>query len=166
MPGRIVRAGSLLAFLLLCALAYAPLVSAGFTGPDLRALSDATAALQGGGGLEGLARRLHEIEGLEGHALPAVSLLASTGLWADGGCWNGVAAWPLRLESLLLLIGAAVASGAFLRRLLLPWIGREPARSAGAAAALLTALAPTSVAAVVRVPARRGSISFATLTRS
>jgi len=160
MPGWVGRAGSVIGFLLLCAFAYAPLAGADFSAPDLRTLVDARAALDARG-LGGFVRGLHEVGGLEGHALPALSLLVSTALWSQGGPWSEARAWPLRLENLLLHAAAGIALGAFLRRLLLPWIGRDAARAAGLASMLLAALAPTAVGAVARVAARGDLLALA-----
>jgi hypothetical protein len=139
--------------LALCLLAWAPLVGAGFSGPDLRALVDAGRLGEAGGVLE-RARALHAVGGLEGEPLAALDVALGAALGAADGGWRARAAWPWRLEGLALLIGAALALGAFLRRLLLPWVGREAALAAGRAASLLFALAPTQAAVLCRLSAR------------
>ncbi|HVS17433.1 MAG TPA: hypothetical protein VMT18_02450, partial [Planctomycetota bacterium] len=132
-----------------------PLAQAGFSGPDLRALVDAGRLGEGSGALE-FARRAHAVGGLEGAPLAAldVALGAVLGAGAGEGGWAARPAWPWRLEGLALLIGAALALGAFLRRLLLPWIGREAAGAAGRAACLLFPLAPIHAAVLCRLSAR------------
>jgi hypothetical protein len=152
-PGRIGLFGCLVVLVLLAAAAHGPLFSAGLSAPDLRTLADATAAADARGWKE-LARELHGVAGMEGHALPVLSVLVSKALWLRHGVGVEAAVWPLRTQNLVLLIATGIAAGAFARRLLLPWTGREAARAAGIACALLVPLAPSSVASVARLSAR------------
>lgn len=147
------RAAGWAAGLALCLLAWAPLSGAGFSGPDLRALADAGRLGEAAGALD-LARSAHGLRGLEGEPLAAFDVALGAMLGEHDGGWSRRAAWPWRLEGLALLLGAALALGAFLRRLLWPWIGREAALAAGRAATLLFALAPTHAAVLCRLSAR------------
>jgi hypothetical protein len=159
-PGRIGLFGCLAACVVLAAAAHGPLFGAGLSAPDLRVLADASAAADARG-LKALARALHGISGMEGHALAGFSVLVSKALWLRDGAWDEAEVWPLRAQNLVLLVVAAVAAGAFARRVLHPWIGRESARAAGLASALLVPLAPTSVAAVARLSARGDLLALA-----
>lgn len=152
LPGRIGPIGCLALLAVLAAAAYGPLLGAGWSAPDLRTLAD-VAATADARGWTAFARELHGVHGVEGHALPALSLLVSVSLWMRAGI-EASASWPLRAENLALLAVAGIAAGAFARRLLHPWTGSESARAAGLACALLVPLAPTSVAVVARVSAR------------
>lgn len=150
-PGQ--RAAEAALALALCLVAWFPLARAGFSGPDLRALVDAGSVGEGGGAL-GLVRRLHGVAGLEGAPLAAADVALGAALGAGESGWAARWAWPWRLEGLALLIAAALALGAFVRRLLLPWVGREAAGAAGRAAALLLPLAPTQAAVLCRLSGR------------
>jgi hypothetical protein len=91
---------------------------------------------------------------LDDHPLAALSLRVSARLWSDGGSWIGRSPLALRLQNLALLVVAAAGLWLFLRRLLWPWTGSEQANAAGATAALLFVLHPTSFASVIAVGAR------------
>ena len=119
--------------LLLLALAHAPLLQAGL-------LADDYAHLIGVPRIE--AER----------SLPWLWTRASQALW--GIPRPGASAWPLRLENLLVLLGAALCLRAFCERLLTPWTGAEQARTGAAFGALLFSLHPLTGAAIARLEAR------------
>lgn len=147
------RAAEAALALALCLAAWAPLAQAGFSGPDLRALVDAGRLGEARGALD-LVRRLHGLGGLGDAPLAALDVALGALLGPGARGWGASPAWPWRLEALALLLGSAVALGLFLRRLLLPWVGREAAGAAGRAAALLLPLAPTQAAVLCRLSAR------------
>ena len=138
---------ALVAFLSL-AFAYSPLLRAGLVASDYaaliegRPLSDEAFVAEDGGAWapKPLARASYALS-RSAWGMPAV----------DGGRAVAVA---LRVENLVLLVVAAVGLGAFLRRLLLPWTGNDPALGAARAAGFLLILHPLAVCAVGDVGSR------------
>lgn len=132
-----------LSLVLLLGFAYSPVLSVGLLGSDYAVLARTAAA---------------------GPAEPwaASSPLGQASLRVSRALWGIVGPGPLglapaflhRLENLVLLLLAALGGDRFVRRLLLPWIGSEQARSAGHTAALCFVFHPLCVYAVGSVAAR------------
>ncbi len=160
MAGWSARAGGVVLFLLLSAFAIEPLSRASFTAPELRALAEARGAWSdpppgGGSGSR------QSLAGSAGHPLARLSLSLSSTLWSRQGAWAGESALPLRLENLLLIWVAAAGLWFLLRRLLLPWMGRDSAGSAGLAAGVCFALHPAVLPAATSVTARGDLLALA-----
>lgn len=153
---REVRAAGFAALLLLvAALAFGPLASAGFVEDDLPYLVRAAPA-HGGPATTALERQasiLAEGDGL----LARASLRLSHALWSRSGTWGERSALFLRDENLLLLLAAAAFSRLALRRTLSPWTGMDGARAAAGACAVLLACHPLAVASVAS-PGARGDL--------
>lgn len=145
-------AGFAALLLLVAALAFGPLAGAGFVGDDLPYLVRAAPAHGGGtsADLEKEAEKLAEGDG----PLASASLRLSHALWSESGSWGQRSAVALRVENLLLLLGAAAFARLALRRALSPWAGMDGARAAAGACAVLLACHPLAVPAVASVGAR------------
>lgn len=147
------RAAGFAALLLaVAALAFGPLAGAGFVGDDLPHLVRAAPARGGGASaaLEEDASILAEGDG----PLARASLRLSHALWSSHGTWGERSAIALRVENLLLLLGAAAFARLALRRTLSPWAGMDGARAAAGACAVFLACHPLAVTAVASVGAR------------
>jgi hypothetical protein len=149
-----------LGVVLLGVFAHAPLVRAGFAGDDWRVLVVAGDEAGPAGDVplpwDRDAAELVRIEGEGGTLLGGSSLALSRRLWGLPHHQEGAvpAAWPWRLENLLLLLAAAFALRPFVRRLFLPWVGSEQARAAGWASAALLFVHPLSGFAVAGLSSR------------
>lgn len=145
-------AGFAALLLVVAALAFGPLAGAGFVRDDLPHLVRAAPA--GGRGasadLEKDAEKLAEGDG----PLARASLRLSHALWSSHGTWGDRSAIALRVENLLLLLGAAAFARLALRRALSPWAGLDGARAAAGACAVLLACHPLAVPAVASARAR------------
>jgi len=182
MPQRLRLIALLLVSCAWLAMAYAPLVRAGFTGGDLERLARAggwhlpqlpsepsSRAQQSGLGdparapLELGAREVLRVAGPEGSFLAGFSLASSHWLWGTGPAGQGelTRAAPYRIENLALLVAAAIGLWLCVRRLLLPWTGSEQAQLGGWAAGLLFAVHPACVATVASVEGRADLLALA-----
>lgn len=143
--------GFVLALLALVGIAYTPLVGGGHRGEDLALLIRA-AELPG--------FRLEALYRVDGEGSALANLLAAIHVRAHG---FDRALW-LRLEGIGLLLLAACGLGLFLRRLLLPWTGREHAAAAGLAVVPLLAAHPLAGGLVADLGARDEllALTFAT----
>lgn len=157
-------------FVVLLSFAYQPILlgddsgaAPGFVADDFAALAELSGEL-GTTRTAGLAARLSALRGVDrvgGHTLTALSLAWSSTLHSDGGAWTNAHAVNLRLENLAAALLAAVGLAFFVRRLLLPWTGREQARAAAIAAACTLALHPLLVGAVATVAGRGDLLALA-----
>ena len=161
MPTWLRRGGGALLVLLLLSYAYAPVVTAGLTGGEYHTLVDVERLLHPPPGTALGARfaGLFEVHDFPRRPLAAVSLALSR--LVQPGPIDSVSLVLLRLENLVLLALAALAFGAFVRRLLLSWTGSDQATAAGRASALLIALQPLHGAAVASVGARGDLLALA-----
>ena len=149
--------GIVVVILALAAYVHLPLLDSGFLGEDLVVLASLDEATSG----SGLAP-WYGVEGTAARPLGALSLFLSRALWTEGGYWSGEEARWLRLEHLGLLLLAAWGSVGLVRRALRPWVGLDPAKSAGYAGAALVLLHPLTVTSVARV-ASRGDLALLAL---
>lgn len=151
---RSLRAAGFTALLLaVAALAFGPLTTAGFVGEDLPHLVRASPARAGAGASANRAEMAEKLAQGDG-PLARVSLRLSHRLWADAGTWGERSAVGVRVENLLLLLGAAAFMRLALRRSLAPWAGMDGARAAAGACALFLACHPLAVAAIASARAR------------
>ncbi len=148
-PRRLLLAASV-ALALACS--YGPLLSAGFCGADYAALQRAGVDPERHADTSGLVplwelngSDLYRLEGEEGSLLAGLSLARSVRLWTrvPWERWSGIhPAAGYRAENLLLAIVGAIGLGLLVARLLRPWSGREHARAAARATALLFLVYP------------------------
>ena len=109
--------------------AHASLFGVGPVGDDFRTLVEASRATHASLAWDpdGGAGSLYARAGTSGRPLAALSLDTSAWLWTSDGVWTAFAVTCMRLENLALLFLVAYGLGRFLRRLVGPWTGSEPA---------------------------------------
>ncbi len=144
---------------LLLLFVYGPLVGAGPVGEDYQVLVESSRAVNSelGGAVDGGVDLMYSRAGTDARPLAALSLGTTGWLWTQAGVWTSLALTCLRLENLALLVLGAYLLGHFVRRLVVPWTGREQAVAAGRAAMLLLCVHPLSVSAVA-APSARGDL--------
>ena len=155
MPKAVRAAAFALLLLAVAALAYAPLFGSQYAAPDVPYLVRASTAAGRGAALAETA-----LLGADG-PLARLSLRISAALWTDGGRWTAASARWIRVENVLLLLGAAAFGRLVVRRALAPWTGRDGARASAGAFALLLACHPACVPAVARAGARGDLLALA-----
>jgi hypothetical protein len=154
MLNRLRRSVWVLVTIALVAYSYAPILSAGFVGDDLRVL---VGLGSGPGDLSGL----YAVPETGARPLAALSLYLSAMLHAASDTWTGSEALALRLENLALLALAAYGLRRLLARAIRPWTGADQADAAGVAAGLLFLVHPLCVATVVRIGSRGDLLAIA-----
>ena len=157
------KASLVLVLLAFAAHAYAPLAGAGFVQDDPGVLAG-VGQLAFGGRLE--LADLFRVPGSDGRIGAGISMLVSAWLWS-GWLWAGNAEWLhqdamwIRAENFTLLLLASWGLLYGLRRALEPWTGKEHARGASRAVALLFVVHPIVVSSVARFDARGDLLAVA-----
>ncbi|MFT4538752.1 MAG: hypothetical protein ACI841_002627 [Planctomycetota bacterium] len=157
------KASLVLVLLAFAAYAYAPLAGAGFVQDDLAVLAG-VGPIAFGGELE--FADLFRVPGTDGRIGAALSMLVSAWFWS-GWQWSSCAEWTpadaawIRGENFALLLLASWGLLYGLRRALEPWTGKEHARGASRAVALLFVVHPIVVSSVVRLDARGDLLALA-----
>lgn len=146
------RVVAALVFAWLASWAWAPAIATGLARGEFRTLAEAGALIDGGSAWS--PARWYALHGADGHALAALDLLRLQRVWSDGGAWMSASAWPLRVESALLVLLAAWFIARFVRRAFGPWIGSDAARAAAWACAAVFALHPVHAASLSSLSAR------------
>jgi hypothetical protein len=126
--------------LVAAAYAHRPLLGVGFLGDDARTLVELDRAVE----TEGRAA-VWRVDSVHGRPLAAGSLALSKALHARDGRYTPGDAARLRLESLALLLLAALGMRVTVRRGLAPWTGEEHGRAAGFTAAALLLVHPLAI---------------------
>ncbi|QDV07744.1 hypothetical protein Poly30_32750 [Planctomycetes bacterium Poly30] len=141
--------------------AHKPLLGAGFLGSDAAVLEEVGHAF--GGGREGAA---WSVADLDHRPAAALSLALSRSLHAKDDVYTPGDAGRLRLESLLLLVIAALGTRVAVIRALRPWTGEDHARAAGAAAGAFLMIHPLIVPVVGHLANRGDVVALAASTWS